>query len=55
MGSGKGSLDHYVSVIKKGTVLFEMDGVDEATAKEAMRLAGQKLPVKVKYINSNAI
>lgn len=55
MGSGKGSLDHYVSVIKKGTVLFEMDGVDETTAKEAMRLAGEKLPVKVKYINTNVI
>lgn len=55
MGSGKGSLDHYVSVVKKGTVLFEMDGVDENTAKEAMRLAGQKLPVKCKYINTNII
>jgi len=55
MGSGKGSLDHYVAVVKKGTVLFEMDGVDEATAKEAMRLAGQKLPVKCRYVNNNEI
>lgn len=55
MGSGKGSLDHYVAVVKKGTVLFEMDGVDEATAKEAMRLAGQKLPIKCRYVNNNEI
>ncbi len=55
MGSGKGALDHYVAVVKKGTILFEMDGVDDATAKEAMRLAGQKLPVKCKYINANEI
>lgn len=53
MGSGKGALDHYVAVVKKGTVLFEMDGVDANTAKEAMRLAGQKLPVKCRYINNN--
>jgi len=55
MGSGKGNLDHYVAVVKKGTVLFEMDGVDEATAKEAMRLAGQKLPIKCRYVNNNEI
>lgn len=55
MGSGKGNLDHYVAVVKKGTVLFEMDGVDESTAKEAMRLAGQKLPVKCRYVNNNEI
>ncbi len=55
MGSGKGSLDYYVAVVKKGTVLFEMDGVDETTAREAMRLARQKLPVKCKYINANEI
>jgi large subunit ribosomal protein L16 len=55
MGSGKGSLDHYVARVKKGTVLFEMDGVDEATAREAMKLASQKLPVKCKYVNANEI
>ena len=55
MGSGKGSLDHYVARVKKGTVLFEMDGVDEATAREAMKLAGQKLPIKCKYVNANEI
>lgn len=53
MGSGKGALSHYVAVIKKGTVLFEMDGVDSSIAKEAMRLAGEKLPIKCKFININ--
>ncbi len=53
MGSGKGALDHYVAVVRKGTVLFEMDGIDENTAKEAMRLASQKLPVKCKFINTH--
>ncbi len=51
MGSGKGALDHYVAVIRKGTVLFEMDGVEADIAKEAMRRGAQKLPVKCKFIN----
>lgn len=55
MGSGKGSIENYVAVIKAGTILFEMDGVDESTAKEAMRLAGQKLPAKCKFIDSKKI
>jgi len=50
MGSGKGALDHYVARVQGGTILFEMDGVDEATAKEAMRLAAMKLPVKTKFM-----
>lgn len=50
MGSGKGSLDHYVAVIKPGRVLFEMDGVTNEVAKEAMRLATHKLPVKTKIV-----
>ena len=50
MGSGKGSPEYWVSVVKPGRVLFEMDGVDEATAKEAMRLAGHKLPIKTKFV-----
>lgn len=50
MGSGKGSIDHYVAIIKPGTILFEIDGIPEATAKEAMRLAANKLPVKTKFI-----
>ena len=51
MGSGKGAVDHFVAVIKPGRILFEMDGVDLATAKEAMRLAEHKLPIKTKFIS----
>lgn len=50
MGSGKGAVDHYVAVIKPGMILFEMDGVMEETAKEALRLAAHKLPVKTSFI-----
>ena len=51
MGSGKGSPEYWVSVVKPGRVLFEMDGVPEEIAKEAMRLAGHKLPIKTKFIS----
>jgi large subunit ribosomal protein L16 len=50
MGSGKGNVDHFVSVVKAGKILFEMDGVTEAQAREAMRLAMHKLPVKTNFI-----
>ncbi|MBI2411476.1 MAG: 50S ribosomal protein L16 [Candidatus Kerfeldbacteria bacterium] len=50
MGSGKGAVDHYVSIVKPGTVLFEIDGVAEAQAREAMRLASHKLSVKTSFI-----
>jgi len=50
MGGGKGSPEFWVAKVKKGTVLFEMNGVDEATAREAMRLAGHKLPVKTRFV-----
>ena len=50
MGKGKGSVDHWVAVIKPGKVLFEMDGVDPEIAKEAFRLAQHKLPVKTTII-----
>ena len=50
MGSGKGSLDHFSAVVKPGRIIFEMDGVEKDVAKEAMRRAGHKLPVKVKFI-----
>ncbi|MEK9130004.1 MAG: 50S ribosomal protein L16 [Patescibacteria group bacterium] len=50
MGSGKGAVDHYVAVVKPGTVLFEMDGIPEDKAKEAMKLASYKLPIKTKFI-----
>ncbi len=50
MGGGKGSVDHYVFPVRAGRVLFEVDGVPEATAKEALRLASFKLPVKSRVI-----
>ena len=50
LGGGKGAVDHYVSPIRRGRILFEMDGVSEATAREAMRLAGHKLPMKTKFV-----
>jgi large subunit ribosomal protein L16 len=50
MGKGKGPVDHYVAVIKPGRILFEMDGVSVEIAKEAFRLAAQKLPVMTKTI-----
>jgi len=50
MGKGKGSVDHFVAVVKPGKILFEMDGVKREIAKEAMRLASYKLNVKTKFI-----
>ena len=50
MGSGKGSPEYWVAVVKPGRVMFEMDGVTEEVAKEAMRLASHKLPIKCKFI-----
>ncbi|HEX8195725.1 MAG TPA: 50S ribosomal protein L16 [Pyrinomonadaceae bacterium] len=50
MGSGKGAPDHWVAVIKPGRVLYEIQGVPEDVAREAMRLAAQKLPVKTKFV-----
>lgn len=50
MGSGKGSPEFFVAKVKPGTVLFEMDGVTEDNAREAMRLAGHKLPVKTEFL-----
>jgi len=50
MGGGKGNPEFYVARVKAGTILFEMKGVDEAVAREAMRLAAHKLPVKTKFI-----
>ena len=54
MGSGKGSVEFWVAVVKPGRVLFEMAGVPEDIAKEAMRLAGHKLPVKTKFVKKEA-
>ena len=50
MGSGKGSPEYWVAVVKPGRVLFEMNGVAEDVAKEAMRLASHKLPIKCKFV-----
>lgn len=50
MGSGKGSLDHWVAVVKSGRMLFEISGVTEESAKEAMRLASHKLPIDTKFL-----
>ncbi len=50
MGSGKGSPEYWVAVVKPGRVMFEIGGVDEALAREAMRLAANKLPIKCKFI-----
>jgi len=50
MGKGKGALDHYVALIKPGRIMFEMDGVPIETAKEALRLAAQKLPMLTKMV-----
>ena len=50
MGSGKGSPEYWVAVVKPGRVMFELAGVDEATAREAMRLAAMKLPIKCKFV-----
>jgi len=50
MGKGKGTVDHYVAVIKPGMILFEVAGIDEETAKKALKAASYKLPVKTKFI-----
>ncbi len=54
MGSGKGSPEHWVCVVKPGRVMFELAGVPEPLAKEALRLAGTKLPVKTKLVKREA-
>lgn len=50
MGKGKGALDHWVAVVKAGTIMFEAEGVPIEVAREAMRLAAQKMPVKCKFV-----
>ena len=54
MGSGKGAPDHWVAVVKPGRVMFEIAGVSEEAAKEAMRLASHKLPIKCKFVVKGA-
>ena len=55
MGKGKGSLDHWVSVVKPGRILFEIEGVDREMAEEAFRNAGHKLPMKTKLVERRPI
>lgn len=54
MGSGKGNVEEYVAVVKKGKIMFEMADVTEETAREAFRLAGHKLPIRVKFIKKES-
>jgi len=53
MGKGKGAVDHYIAAVRAGTVMFEMDGVENKVAKEALRLASHKLPVKSRFITND--
>ena len=50
MGKGKGNVEYWAAVVKPGRIMFELDGVSEETAKEALRLAAQKLPVRTKFV-----
>lgn len=50
MGKGKGAVDHWVAVVKRGRVMYEMDGVPEDLAREALRLAAHKLPIKTRFL-----
>ncbi|MBD5086981.1 MAG: 50S ribosomal protein L16 [Clostridiales bacterium] len=55
MGSGKGSVEYWVAVVKPGRVMFEMAGVSEEVAREALRLASHKLPVKCKFVKREEV
>ena len=55
MGSGKGSLDHWVAVVRRGRVMFEISGVKEEAAQEAMRLASHKLPIRTKFVGRESL
>ncbi len=50
MGKGKGALDHWVAVVKPGRIIYEMDGIPEELARDALRLAAHKLPIKTKFV-----
>jgi large subunit ribosomal protein L16 len=50
MGKGKGAVDHWVAVVKPGRIIFEMSGIEESVAREAMRLAAHKLPIKTQFV-----
>lgn len=55
MGKGKGAVDHWVAVVKPGRIMFELSGLDEAAAKEAMRLATHKLSIKTKFTTRDSL
>ena len=55
MGKGKGAVDHWVAVVKPGRIIFEISGVGEETAREAMRLAAHKLPIRTRFLNRDEI
>ncbi len=55
MGSGKGLVDHWVAVVKTGRVMFEMSGVGEQVAKDALRLAANKLPIETRFVAKESI
>src|SRR5690606_16912107 len=55
MGAGKGSVDHYVAVVKPGRILYEIQGVNEEVAREALRLAAFKLPVRTKIVRRETV
>ena len=55
MGSGKGAVEYWVAIVKPGTIMFEMSGIDEAIAREALRLASHKLPVKCKFVKKENV
>jgi large subunit ribosomal protein L16 len=55
MGSGKGNPEYWVAVVKPGRILFELSGVPEEIAKEAMRLAGHKLPLRTQFVSKEAL
>jgi len=55
MGKGKGSVDHYIVPVKPGTIMFEIEGIDESKAREAMRLAAHKLPVKCQFVSRDQV
>ena len=55
MGGGKGSVDHWVAVVKPGRILFEMAGVPDDVAREALRLAAAKLPIRTKIVTSHGV
>lgn len=55
MGGGKGAVDHYIAPVRAGTILFEIGGIPESEAREAMRLGAHKLPLKAKFLTKETI